>query len=159
MCRQLELKDRGERGALVSTGQFSTERSRAQKGTQIHTWIFLLVFEEHLIAKISSAKNWKKKLEDRMWNMLECFEQMRAKLSGTEEALWKVCRWRRGRFHPGNWQGACLLLCDHIFSIGQFATCHCLGWEYITCPKSKMVKYADDFLCFPHKGLCNPNCF
>lgn len=32
--------------------------------------------------------------------MLECFEQMRAKLSGAEEALWKVCRWRQGRFVP-----------------------------------------------------------
>lgn len=61
-----------EKGSMVSAKQSSTERRGEQKVKQIHTWIFLLGFEEHLIAKIFLAKELKKKkLEDRMQNMLE----------------------------------------------------------------------------------------
>lgn len=45
------------KGSLVSAEQSSTWRRREQKVKQIHTWIFLLVFEEPLIARIFLAKN------------------------------------------------------------------------------------------------------
>ena len=49
------------KGSVVSAEQSSTWRRREQKVKQRHTWIFLLVFEEQLIARIFLAKNWKKK--------------------------------------------------------------------------------------------------
>ena len=45
------------KGSLVSAEQSSTWRRREQKVKQRHTWIFLLVFEEQLIARIFLAKN------------------------------------------------------------------------------------------------------
>lgn len=54
-CQQ-HMDTRG-RGPPVSSEQYPTDGSREQKVRQIHAWLFLLVFEEHLIAKIFLAKN------------------------------------------------------------------------------------------------------
>lgn len=105
------------------------EEERTEGEAKKH-WDIFIVFNfflwESYCQNILSKEFEEKKLEDRMWTMLECFEQMSKIVREWGRCCGRLAGVGGGAFITKELTGS-LLLCYHIFSVGHLATCHCLA--------------------------------